>query len=197
MPKQPWEPLANYQLFPTFATQADADAAKAPGAKNYAPGDDTKGWHDPDADKPGGGKLHFEVNGIPHVFYPFVFRGKTNPDATQDPATQFGLLESLVIPVEVAKRVNIKPSGLGMTNIPGTDRTIPVPLAPLGEFQRIMAFGGPGSIVMKVRNLDVPLPTEATAANTEAVLVAVQAIGAAVQVIGVKVDKLLVKFAIT
>jgi len=178
--KAPWESLEGYQEFMTFATQDDAAKVNAPGAKDYVSTKDAKNWFDPNPEDGQGGKFTFDIGDTPHVLYPRAFFGKLNPDQT-------GILSSLVIPVNDAKRVNIILTGTGMTNVPATGKSTPVPLKALGANQVILRQT-PFSPFM-VRNTDVPLAGEQQQQGNDAVVAALASIEA-------KVNKILVKFGI-
>jgi hypothetical protein len=152
--KPAWEPIETYQAFPTYATQEAALAAGIPGAKTYTATDDEKNWIDPKANEPGPGKRIATYKGAPWVLYlDGTFSGKLI-DADQN-----GIVEDLAMPVAEALKLNIKPSGPGMTNVPGTGNVVPVPLngalAPTQKIRRETPMGA-----WKVRNFDVLLPAE-------------------------------------
>lgn len=177
--KAPWEPMADYQEFTTFATQADAAKVLAPGAKDYVAADDSKGWFDPNPEEVKDGKFTFDMGGKLMVFYPRVFVGKMTPEGV-------GITGSLVISVEFAKRVNIPPQ-LGTANVPGTGKVTPVPLKALAPSQKLLR-PNPFS-PFQVRNTDVPLAEEAAQQQGADTL-------STLQRLETKVDKILVKFGI-
>ncbi len=177
--KPAWQSLEDQQAFTTYATQADAVAASATGAKDYNPAQDEKGWLDPKADTTEDGRRQIKVGGVPHVMYPAVFTGVA--DAAGD-----GIVEELVIPVAQAKKTNIKPTGPGMTNVPGTGNVVKVPLKPLTVFQKIRRRSGVSNFW--IRNTDVAEESN-TAVDLSPTL-------AALASMSTKVDKILVKFGI-
>ena len=177
---QPWESLASYQEFPTFATQDDAAKVNAPGAKDYVATQDGKGWFDPDPTDNKDGKFNFDMGGTQMVFYPRVHTGAMNADGS-------GKLTSLVVSVAQAARVNIVPTGPGTTNWPSTGKNLPVPLMPLGPNQTLLKSSPFGPFM--VRNTDVPLPADASQVGQDAVLSAVNGVR-------VQVDKILAKLGI-
>lgn len=178
--KTAWESLEGHQAFTTYATQADAAAASAPGAKDYVATQDEKGWHDPKADTTEDGRRQIKVGGVPHVMYPAVFTGVAD-------AAGIGIVEELVIPVAQAKKVNIKPTGTGMTNVPGTGNTVKVPLKPMTVFQKIQRRSGVSNFW--IRNTDVAEESN-TAVDLSPTLAALAALDA-------KVDKILAKLGIS
>ena len=178
--KAPWEPLESYQEFPTFATQADAAKVLAPGALDYVATEDAKNWFDPNADLPGDGKVFFPISGVPWVIYPRAFSGKLNPDET-------GIVGNLAIKVSEAKKVNIPPTGTGMTNVPATGLVVPVPLKPLAATQKLLR-PNPFS-PFQVRNTDVPLAGDGDQQSG--------VILAALGRLEIKINKIMAKFGIT
>ncbi len=180
--KPAWESLEKLQAFPTYQDQASAAAANAPGAKEYVANHDERHWYDPDPGAVSLFKVQFEVGGQPWVMYRFAFTGKMD-------AGENGIVSSIAMPLAQAGRVNIMPSGNGMTNVPSTGRVVPVPLTrDLSGTEKIRRQT-PFSAFM-IRNMDVMLPSE-VAAQT------VDMIGQAVEQANAKLDKLLAKFNIT
>jgi len=184
--KKAWQDLKDLLAFVSFATQEDAIAAGVPAveAKAYVANEDEKNWRDPDANKPGPGKRHFNVKGVPWVMYlNGTFTGKL-VDAEQN-----GIVEDLAMPVAEALKLNILPKGTGMTNVPATGRVVPVPLsAPLAPTQKIRREMPLGP--WKIRNLDVILSTEQASQDA-------QSTAAAVVRIEAKVDRMLAELHIT
>lgn len=182
--KKAWQDLKDLLAFVTFATQEEAAAAGNPVAKNYVANEDEKNWRDPDADKPGPGKRLFTSKGVPWVLYlNGTFSG------AQVDADQNGIVEDLAMPVSEALKLNIPPKGTGQTNVPITGRVVPVPFsAPLAPTQKIRRETPMGP--WKIRNYDVPLPSEQAAQDA-------QSSAAGVARIEAKVDKILFKFGIS
>lgn len=180
--KPAWESLEKLQAFPTFQNQDAASLAQAPGARNYLPTQDERNWYDPNPGEAGPFRVQFEVGGAPWVMYRFAFTGKMD-------AAENGIVSSIAMPITQAARVNIKPSGAGMTNVPGTGKVVPVPLnrdlLPTERIRRQTPFSP-----FEIRNLDVSPPSEQAAADA-------QQTAAATVRIEAKVDKILAKLQIT
>ena len=150
---QPFEPLSSFEMFPTYATRAEAAAAGLV-VKDWNPARRPKYWADDFPTK------DFDLDGVPMIIYPRAFFGKLDDD-------EYGVTEPLVLSVEEAGQCNIPPTGTGQTNVPGADKSPrPVPLLPLGDRQRIMR---PGPFAgFQVRNLDVPLTPVSSGGFTQA-----------------------------
>jgi hypothetical protein len=180
--KPAWESLEKLQAFPTYQDQAAAAAANAPGAKEYVANQDERHWYDPDPGAPSPFKTHFEVGAVPWVMYRFAFTGKMDADEN-------GIVSSIAMPIAQAGKVNIMPSGLGMTNLPSTGRTVPVPMSrDLAATEKIRRQT-PFSAAM-IRNVDVMLPGEAAAQTVELMAVALAQANQ-------KLDKVLAKLGIS
>lgn len=194
--KPAWENLEKLQAFPTFQDQDAAAATLAPGARGYIPTDDEKNWYDPNPAKKEYGKVHFTVGTEPWVMYPYVFNKRL--DANQD-----GLLDNVAMPVDVAGKVNIKPSGLGQTNVPGTGHTVPVPfsrdLLPTEKIRRQTPMGD-----FDIRNIDVQLASEIAAETVDSISDEVVAIGTmvtalaqAMELVNERLAKIMAKLGIS
>jgi hypothetical protein len=186
--KPAWESLEGHQVARTFATQEDAAAAGAPGAKTYVATEDQKLWFDPKAGEPdpepGPGespkpktKMHFQIGGLPWVVYHYCFRDKAD-------ANQEGVLENLALPVPQAIKLNIKPTTVG-GSAPGTGNTVPVPLnGPLSPTQKIRR---PSHMAgWEIRNIDVQTEPEQVADQAQATAAAVVRIEGTVNKIATK-----------
>jgi len=186
--KLAWEGLEKLQAFPTFATQDAAAAAGAPGAKDYVSTQDERNHFDPNPAEPADYKIHFYVGSVLWVMYRFVFGGKLDPD-------QNGILVSLAMPAEQAGKVNIKPSGTGMTNVPGTGKVMPVPLKrdllPTEKIRRQTAFSN-----FQIRNLDVALPSEVAASTVDSMAKTVQDLLTGLAEVQLKLGKIMAKLGV-
>lgn len=187
--KPAWESLDSIQAFVSYQDQNAASAAGAPGAKEYVSTRDRKAWFDPKPgdkgatpENPQGFKDHFEMGGVKYVRYLHAFKGQIAPD-------QSGIVENLVMTLDEAGKVNIMPSGPGMTNVPTTGKDVPTPfrqgLSPTQKLLRKTPMED-----FDIRNMDVILPAEQAAQDAQSIFAGVVRIEA-------KVDKLLAKFQIT
>lgn len=150
--KPMFQKLEEFQEEVTYGNQAQAIAAGIPGADIYTAGFPEKNWvmTEEKARKiPGAQVFNFAMSGVVQtlITFPYAFFGKSAVMGT----ISVGVLENLTIPLDKLNTLNIKSTGEGQTNVPGTGYSWPVPMKPLTGVQRIERV----QMSWQVHNLDV------------------------------------------
>jgi len=125
--------ISQLNLFPTYATREDFQAATLEEAPPWNPYRFPKNWFDPNAKTNPSRVIVYE-----HAFAVDANTGQVleNPDGTPK-------FDKLALSRDEAATVNIPPTGPGQTDVPGADQTpVPVPMRALAPNEVIVpGFG--------------------------------------------------------
>ena len=132
--RQPFYPFDTVFLFPYYSTREEFEKATGRPAPPWDATKPPKYWFDPKAPA-ATRKL---------VVYDSVLAISENGTLLRDETTNLPQLDLLVLTKEAAASVNIPPKGVGVGNIPGSEKPeVQMPLRPLKDYEELFfRFGG-------------------------------------------------------